>query len=387
MPARVQDRFAQEFGATPRPVLWFAPGRINLIGAHLDYSGGDVMPLAVDLGVYAAGRLRDDGVIRLRSLDQQLAVDTRVDAIRDRRDPAHDWAGYPLGVWQEFREWTGLAPGVDMVFGGDLPMASGLSSSAAIEVATAFLLDDLLGTEIDARELALLCHRAETRYVGLQCGIMDQFASALCRPRHALLLHCHDGTYEHVAMHGRGFEILVMDTRRPRTLATSGFNDRVRECAEAHRILRRDVRDLPYLAAYSQADVEAARGALGATLYKRARHVVGEMVRVRSGVAGLRTGRVEQFGAALTGSHRSTSVDYEVSCPELDLVTSVACESEHVFGARLTGAGFGGCAIALIEPGTAQQVERRVDREFSARFGTRPAFMVLHAGGGPRRVD
>lgn len=386
MPERVRRCFAEHHRG-PTPGVFFAPGRINLIGAHLDYSGGDVMPLAVDLGVYVAARTNADGRLRLRSLDQEVVVDVPVAALGERRDPDHGWASYPLGVLRIFRDETGVGGGVDLVFGGDLPMASGMSSSAAIEVATAFALDALHDTGLDALALARIAHRAETDYVHVQCGIMDQFASALARPGHALLLHCHDATFEHVEMRGSGFEILVMDSRKPRMLANSAFNERVRECREAHEILRRHARDLPYLAAYQAADLERAGDALTGKHRMRARHVIEEMVRVRRAVQALREGDVAAFGAMLTESHRSTSIHYEVSCEELDALTSLACEQPGVFGARLTGAGFGGCAIALIEPGTARGVEAPVAAAFTARFGVEPRFMVLHAGGGPRRIE
>jgi galactokinase len=382
---RVRSRFATVFPGG-RPRLFFAPGRVNLIGAHLDYSGGDVLPLAVDLGVYAAARPNDVGRIRLRSLDQDLEVEVLVDAVGERRDPAHGWGGYPLGVFRFFRERTGFDRGVDLVFGGDLPMASGMSSSAAIEVVTAVALDALAGTGLDALTLARLAHRAETDYVRVRCGIMDQFASALARAGHALLLHCHDGSFEHVEMHGSGFEVLVMDTRKPRTLAKSAFNDRVRECHEALEVLRRQVRELPYLAAYTPDDLDRAGDALHGVLRSRATHVVEEMLRVARAVRALDAGDVREFGAMLTASHRSTSEQYAVSCAELDAITAFACEQAPVFGARLTGAGFGGCAIALVEPGRAGEVEGPVRERFAARFGVEPGFRVLHAGPGPREV-
>lgn len=388
-PSPVPDRVRRVFlerhpGAAP--VVFFAPGRINLIGAHLDYSGGDVLPLAVDLGVYVAARPNDEGRVRLSSLDQPVRVDVGVEEIGDRRNPDHGWGGYPLGVFRFFEAQTGVDRGVDLVFAGDLPMASGMSSSAAIEVATAFVLDALHGTGLDPLTLARLAHRAETDYVHVQCGIMDQFASALARPGHALLLHCHDASFEHVEMHGSGFEILVMDTKKPRTLAKSAFNERVRECHEAHAILQRHVRDLPYLAAYTAEDLERAGDHLQGVHRKRARHVVNEMVRVARAVKALDDGDVREFGAMLTASNRSTSVDYEVSCEELDAITAAACEQPAVYGARLTGAGFGGCAIALIEPGRAAEVEGPVRAAFQRRFGVAPEFMVLHAGGGPKRL-
>lgn len=375
-------RFLREFGG-PAPRLFFAPGRVNLVGAHLDYNGGDVLPMAVDRGVYAAARLREDGLLRLRSLDQRLAVDVSGDEVGARADPRREWASYVLGVWHGFRERTGRAAGLDFVVGGDLPMASGLSSSAAIEMVTAIALDALHETGLDRQQLALLAHRAENGYVGLRCGIMDQFASALARPGQVLWLHCASQRYEHVPFDASACEVLVMDTKKPRALAKTGFNERVAECAKAHETLRAHVRDLPHLADYGLSDLDAARGAMGELLFARARHVVTEMQRIAAGVAALRSGDYPDLGRQLDASHRSTAEDYAVSCEELDVITAAARELDGVFGARLTGAGFGGCAIALIRPGSAPEVGERVGAVFRDRFDVDPSFEVLRIGQGP----
>ena len=379
--AAITAKFRDRYRGEPR--LFFAPGRINLVGAHLDYNGGDVLPMAVDRGLYAAARLTTDGKIRLCSLDQELTLEVATGSVGNRAQQGQGWGAYPLGVWHCFREKTGSNAGFELVVAGDLPMASGLSSSAAIEVVTAVALDALHGTQLDRVQLALLAHRAENGYVGLRCGIMDQFASALGRPGQVLLLHCAGPRYEHVPFDPRACEVLVMDTKKPRRLAKTGFNERVAQCASAHEILRTHVRDLPHLAQYSLADVEHARDAMDEVLFKRARHVVTEMERIAAGAAALRRHDYRALGAALDLSHRSTAIDYEVSCDELDVITDAARGCDGVFGARLTGAGFGGCAIALIRPGLADKVAAAVAPVFAARFGVQPAFDVLRAGMGP----
>lgn len=377
----IGQRFVAEFGGTPR--RFFAPGRINLVGAHLDYNGGDVLPMAVDRGIYAAARLRDDGRIRLRSLDQELAVDVEASAIGARTRTEWGWGGYPLGVWHGFQQRFGTDRGFEMVVGGDLPMASGLSSSAAIEVVTAIALDAMLGTHLERQQLALLAHRAETGFVGLRCGIMDQFASALARPGQVLWLHCAGPRWEHVPFDPKACEVLVLDTKKPRRLAKTGFNERVAQCATAHELLRMHVRDLPHLALYTTADLESAREAMDEVLYLRARHVVTEMQRIRVGAAALRAGNYAELGRQLDASHRSTATDYAVSCDELDVITDAARSHEAVFGARLTGAGFGGCAIALLRPGASSAVARVVAEAFQKRFGVVPGFDLLRVGTGP----
>jgi len=382
---RVRAAFAAHTG-TSAMRLFFAPGRINLIGAHLDYNGGDVLPLAVDRGIYVAARARDDGLVRLRSLDQELAVEIAADAIAATKDEAHGWASYPLGVLRAFALLTGERIGVDLVFGGDVPMASGLSSSAALEVATATAIDALHDTRLEAVALARLAHEAETEYVGLQCGIMDQFASALGKPGHAMLLHCRTQEVEHVPLAREAFEILMMDSRKPRTLASTGFNARVAECRQAFAALRAAGVDRPCLAACTTGDLERAGGDLPALLLRRARHVVSEMERVAVAVAALRQGDIRGFGACLDASHRSTATDYDVSCPELDAITAAARACPDVFGARLTGAGFGGCAIALVAPGRSEAVAAAVAARYAASFGMEPGFGILKSGPGRREV-
>jgi galactokinase len=380
----VQARFHAVCGGTGR--LFFAPGRINLVGAHLDYNGGDVLPMAVDRGIYAMAKLRTDGRLRLQSLDQELAVEVSTADIGARTRPEWGWAGYPLGVWHGFQQRTGLAAGLDLVVGGDLPMASGLSSSAAIEVVTAIALDALHGTKLERHQLALLAHRAETGFVGLRCGIMDQFASALGRPGQVLWLHCAGPRWEHVPFDGQACEVLVMDTKKPRRLAKTGFNERVAQCATAHELLRMHARDLPHLAMYTLADLDQARDAMDEILFRRARHVIGEMERIRTGAAALRRHDYRELGRQLDASHRSTATDYAVSCDELDVITDAARAQDAVFGARLTGAGFGGCAIALLSPGASEAVARAVAEQFTARFDIAPGFDLLRIGTGPGEI-
>ncbi len=383
---RVRRRFREELGEDAS-VLCFAPGRLNLIGAHLDYSGGDVLPLALDLGVYVAARLREDSQIRLRSLDQSLAVDVDAGSVGESADSDHGWARYPLGVYREFARSHGLAQGLDVVFGGDLPMGSGLSSSAAIEVALATALRELLGLDVPWLEIAHIAHRAETDYVGVKCGIMDQFASALGRDGHALLLHCHDRVVEHVPMDSASFHILVVDTKRSRNLSATGFNTRVEECTRAREILCEAVGERTHLAAFTVAEVESAQAALGERLYRRARHVASEMGRVERAVAAMRAGDFPLVGQLISASHESTRTDYDVSCEELDLVTSTAVGLDGVFGARLTGAGFGGCAFVVLDPSRVIEVAAVVRARYEERFGLEPGHAVVRPGGGPRVLD
>jgi len=383
--AELSKRYAAEFGRAPAR-RFFAPGRVNLVGAHLDYNGGDVLPMAVDRGVYAVAGLRADGQLRLRSLDQTLSLDLPEAQVGDRGQTEWGWANYPLGVWQGFAAAHGKRTGVQMVFAGDLPMASGLSSSAAIEVVTALALDALHGLSLPRQELAILAHRAENGFVGVRCGIMDQFASALAQPGQVLWLQCAGPRWEHVPFDPQACEVLVMDTKKPRLLAKTGFNERVAECAAAHAVLRTQVRELPHLAMYTLHDLEQAREAMEPLVHARARHVITEMMRLRLGIAALRAGDYCELGRQLNASHASTATDYGVSCEELDEITAAARAHPAVYGARLTGAGFGGCAIALIQPGTSGTVGRAVAEHYMHRFGISPSFDLLRVGSGPGEI-
>jgi galactokinase len=385
----IEARFCQDRGngSNANGVRYFfAPGRINLVGAHLDYSGGDVMPMAVDRGIYAGVRLRNDGRIRLRSIDQELEVEVRVDEVGDKAQPDWAWGGYPLGIFRSFQREHGLNLGFDAVFVGNLPMASGLSSSAAIEVVTAMALNEIHSVGLSREQIASMAHRAENNFVGVRCGIMDQYASALGQPGHVLWMRCQGPRWEHVPFDPDACEVLVMNTEKPRKLAASGFNERVAQCAAAHDVLCKNVRELPNLAAFSITELESCEATMDPVLYRRARHVVTEMARIAAGVAALRAHDYAVLGAQLNASHISTATDYEVSCEELDVITDAARACDAVFGARLTGAGFGGCAIALIQPGHRDEVAAHVREVFEERFSVVPGFDLLRIGGGPGEI-
>ncbi len=375
--------------AVPRvkPLLCFAPGRVNLLGAHLDYNGGDVLPVAVDQGVYVAAAMRSDARVSVCSLNEQARFDCDIDELASLAANRLGWAAYPIGVFLVMSKKVEMHQGVDLWFAGDVPIGAGLSSSAALELATAFALNELYQIGFDRVELARIAHQAENEYVGLDCGIMDQFASALAASGGALLLHCRDGSFEQVPIAADQVEILVMNSLKQRSLGETGFNDRVRECAGALRVLQEECGHRAFLCDYQQQDLESVAGKLDPVAHKRARHVILEMQRVQKGVQSLRSGDLSRFGEAVNASHRSTAVDYEVSCPELDVLTESASSLPTVFGSRLTGAGFGGCAIALVKPGCSSEVSEVVAESFRCRFGVEPAFYVLRSGLGMRRIS
>jgi galactokinase len=378
------QRLVAEFRLRYRrqPRVFFAPGRANLIGAHLDYNGGAVLPVPLRRGTYVAVAPADDGRMRLQSLDVPGDVDARPEDLQDAR--ALGWAAYAAGVWLEgARRGLPVEP-VDLLVAGDLPRGAGLSSSASLEVATAFALSTLYDWCLDGQALAELAWTAETGFVGVKCGIMDQFASALARSGHALLLQCASKQWRHVHIKD-DTELLVLDTRKPRTLVSSEFNRRVEQCQEALRVLRRRQPERQLLVDFAPEEVEAARPELGELLFRRARHVATETVRLEQAVTALERDDMVTFGRCVRESHRSSAEDYQVSCDELDFLVDSVCEVPRVYGARLTGAGFGGCVLAVLERGAVTGAAAEdIQRRYAAKFGLQAQLLYLQIGNGPR---
>jgi galactokinase len=343
---QIADFFKQRFVNAP-VVCVEAPGRVNLIGEHIDYSGGHVLPMAIGCSVRLVASLRNDG--RFRLVSRQF--DTLYDGVKRTAKAEEDfWTNYLFGVIAEFEKIGHEVNGLDAVVDGDIPRGSGLSSSAALEVATAWALQSLLGSAMSRMEIALLAQRAENQFVGVNCGIMDQAISAGGREGHAMLLDCDHLEAEHVPLELSGrAAILVAHSGVHRGLTTSAYNDRRGKCDAALEVIRQETgKDLSCLCEAMVEDLEAARGAMDDEMARRARHAVTEEARVKKAVSLLKTGDLEQFGALLNASHASLRDDYEVSSEELDTLTDMIRRHEGVYGSRLTGAGFGGCTVSLV---------------------------------------
>jgi galactokinase len=344
---RLAAAFESRFGRPPAAVA-AAPGRVNLIGEHLDYNEGHVLPVAIDRSIMVAFAPRPDGRVRLYSLDfeQESAFD-----LEDiQRDPEAPWSDYVRGVAWALRGAGHRVSGLDAAIQGDVPVGAGLSSSAALEVAALGAFEAGSGFQLDRRDLALLGQRAENDFVGVACGIMDQMAAALSRAGHALLIDCRSLQYEAVPLPLAAVRLVVADSGVRRSLLDSQYNLRRQECQRAAELLATAITDRPVTALRDVQPEDLARygDALPAKLLKRARHVVEEERRVLLGVEALRAGDVEAFGEMLDASHRSLRDDYEVSSPELDLLVELAWAQPGVLGSRLTGAGFGGCTVSLV---------------------------------------
>ena len=342
---RARARFAEHFPG-PAPRLAVAPARVNLIGEHTDYNDGFVLPMAIGRTAVVAFRPRTDGVLRAHSV---AFSQTRQAGTATLAAPGgSDWFAYVAGVFWAFASEGLPVSGMDLVADGDVPIGAGLASSAALEMAAARALAAATGAEWDAAVMARLGQRAENRYVGMSCGIMDQLASAACREGHALLVDCRSLETQPVAVPDTA-AVVVMDTGARRALAASAYNERRAAC---ERVVAEIVRTNPGTRALrdvSPAELEAARPRLDPVDAKRASHVVAEMSRPAALADAFARGDLPAAGRLMNASHRSLRELYEVSCEELDLVTSLARRQASCYGARMTGAGFGGCAIALVD--------------------------------------
>lgn len=365
--------FRERFSAAPA-IIASAPGRVNLIGEHTDYNGGEVLPIAIEQRTWVAAGVSQHGHSRAVSTGAAEPGEWLASAPR----PTGHWWDYVSGVAGELSTRGLHLPAVDVAVASDIPVGSGLSSSAALEVATAFALAALAGAQLSAEEAALLGHRVETEFVGVECGIMDQFACALARPGHALHLWCDTERHEQVPMRGA---VLIFDTTISRSLRSAAYNVRRRECEAALSMLRLRHSALPTLAAATPEQIAAA--ALPSPLDRRARHVVEETRRVQSTVESLHsTGALPE--GLLNQSHESLRSLFECSSPELDWFVERAAAAPGVTGARLTGAGWGGCAIAVGDHDELAEAGRALAVDYQARFGLRPRTWLTRASDGAR---
>ncbi len=373
--AALISRFERRFGHRPA-FLARAPGRVNLIGEHTDYNDGFVLPMAINREVAVVGAPRDDRRIRLYALNFDDEADFALDQLQ-RGEPA-DWSDYPRGVAWALQEAGFDLVGFDGVLYGNVPIGSGLSSSAAIEMAVfmAFAACQPALAGLDRVRAAKLAQRAENAFVGVNCGIMDQFVSALGQAGHALFIDCRSLDYAPVPM-PVGTAVVVVDTAAPRSLAASAYNERRAQCEAAARLL-----GVPALRDLSPEIFAQRRAALPALVAQRAEHVIYENRRVLDAVAALRAGDVATFGRLMNESHDSLRDLYEVSSAELDAVVEIARGVSGVYGARMTGAGFGGCAIALAEQTAVDALSDAVMREYPARTGRQPSIYVCTANDG-----
>ncbi|MET9969271.1 galactokinase [Streptomyces sp. NPDC006356] len=381
--AAVAERFKELYGAEPEGV-WAAPGRVNLIGEHTDYNDGFVMPFALPHTAVAAVSRRTDGVLRLHSADVEGGVvELRVDALEPETD--RNWTAYPSGVVWALRAAGHAVTGADIHLSSTVPAGAGLSSSAALEVVVAFALNDLYGLGQKGWQLARLCQRAENMYVGAPVGIMDQTASACCEAGHALFLDTRDLSQKQIPfdLAAEGMRLLVVDTQVKHSHSEGEYGKRRAGCEKGAALLGVDaLRDVAH------DDLDAALDRLGddEEVRRLVRHVVTEDQRVERVVALLESGETRAIGPVLTEGHASLRDDFQVSCPELDLVVEAANEA-GALGARMTGGGFGGSAIVLAEATDVETITKAVEEAFATAGFTAPRVFEAVPAAGARRIS
>lgn len=377
LPTELRDRFREVFPGEPR--LFRAPGRVNLIGEHTDYNDGFVLPAAIDLATVVAAAPRADRRLVVRS--ENLSGATAELDLDSPGERAGDWRDYPFGVALEIERSGRKLPGANLLVRGDVPLGSGLSSSAAIEVATALALLDLSGHSPDRVTVARICQRAEHDRVGTRCGIMDPFASLHGRAGHALLLDCRSLECREIPV-PPGVRIVVCDTRVRHALADGEYNRRRAACEEGVAAIARSNPHVRALRDASLEDLERARGALPEAVLRRCRHVITENARTLAAAEALRAGDFAALSRLMAASHASLAADYEVSCPELDLLVRIAAARPGVIGARMTGGGFGGCTVNLVREDAAGAFRAAVTEAYERETGRTPSIHACAAAAG-----
>lgn len=383
----VLKAFEEKFGASDGVKCYFAPGRVNLIGEHTDYNGGHVFPCALTIGTYAAAKKRDDRKLRFYSvnLDKTGVIETSLDEFKPLKDD--NWTSYLKGVmWAFEKRGFKMDRGLDIAIYGNIPNGSGLSSSASIEVLTGFVLRELYGFDVTNVDLAIIGQDAENNYCGMNCGIMDQFASSMGKKDNAIFLDCATLNYEYAPVVLNGMKLVVTNTNKKHKLVGSAYNDRRRESEEAREILA-SVAGIKTLGDLSNEDFEKHKDAIkDPVVQKRAKHAVYENNRTLTAVAALKAGDIETFGKLMNASHVSLRDDFEVSCEELDILAEEAWKVPGVLGSRMTGGGFGGCTVSIVKDEAVEDFKKLVGEAYRNRVGYDCTFYVVSIGDGPQVV-
>jgi len=368
------DSFKEKFGEAPELIVR-APGRVNLIGEHTDYNDGFVMPIAIDRDITVASKRRSDQVARIYSLDFDSVVEFHLLDIK--YDDENKWSNYPRGVAKVLQENEHSLCGLDAVITGNIPQGAGLSSSAAIEVAMGMTFERLGGLTIDPAEMSLLCQKAENQFVGVKCGIMDQFISRMGKKDHALLLDCRSLDFELIPLYLDTVKIVVCNTGVKRGLVDSEYNARREECERGVKILEKFLPGIKALRDVDLDDIHKYSSHIQEVTEKRCKYVVMENDRVMESVQAIAEKDLIKFGVLMNQSHIGLRDEYEVSCPELDAMVEIAWDIDGVIGSRMTGAGFGGCTVSLVIEDAVDELVSRINEEYPKRTGLTPEIYVF----------
>lgn len=384
MKISMKASFESIYGEGGEIRYYFAPGRVNLIGEHIDYNGGFVFPCALDFGTYAAVRLRDDDKVSFATLNFDTRVTVDLDHILYKEEDS--WTNYPKGVIKTFLDLGISLKGFEVLYYGNIPNGAGLSSSASLEVLTAVMINDLFECDLDSVDLVKMSQKAENDFVGVNCGIMDQFAVCMGKADHAILLDCNTLKYEYVPLKLEGVKIIISNTNMRRGLADSKYNERRRECEMAVADLNK-VLDIRYLCDLDDAAFENNKHLIeDQVVSNRAKHAVYENLRTLEAKEALENNDLIRFGVLMNKSHDSLRDLYEVTGDALDTMVNEARKIDGTIGSRMTGAGFGGCTVSLVKEEAVEQFIEKVGKHYETLTGLTPAFYVAGVGQGASRI-
>jgi galactokinase len=384
----LMQKFIEKFGEGGDICSYFAPGRVNLIGEHTDYNGGHVFPCALTIGTYGLARLRDDDKIRFYSMNFESCgiIETSLGDLVPSQEAG--WTNYPKGVmWAFEKRGLKLTSGVDFMINGNIPNGSGLSSSASLEVLTGVMLRDLFGfEELTNQDLALIGQYSENNFNGMNCGIMDQFASAMGKKDCAIFLDTSTLEFEYAPVKLPDAKIVITNSKVKHSLVGSAYNDRRNECEQALKDLQSKL-DIKALGELTEEEFEANKSLIkDPVCQKRAKHAVYENQRTIRAVAALKKNEIEEFGRLMNASHVSLRDDYEVSCEEIDVLVDLAWQIPGVLGSRITGGGFGGCTVSIVKNDAVDTFLKEVGDKYQEKVGHEAEFYVVDIGDGAGRL-
>ena len=381
--ADIKEEFQQRFQKKPDHIF-FSPGRVNLIGEHIDYNGGQVMPCAISLGTYLAISKNKDKVFRFQCLNFPETAELHLQ--NSYTKSGKEWFNYPLGILDQVLGLGHPVSGLDMLFDGNLPIGAGLSSSASIEVLMAYALDQLFQLSIPKVEIALLSKKVENEFIGVNCGIMDQFAVTFGEKNKAILLNCDSLEYELLPFDTGNYSLVIINTNKTRSLADSKYNERFAQCGAALKALKKEI-DAKNLCDIDIQTFQSYKYLISdPVLEKRALHVISENFRVNKAAKVLNENKLDEFGQLMYQSHQSLKELYEVSGIELDTIIEFCKDHKDCIGARMTGAGFGGCAIALVDKRKMEDFGKSLVEFYKGKIGYEPAVFASEIGNGVRQV-
>jgi galactokinase len=381
--AEVSALFAQQFSEAPSFVI-ASPGRINLIGEHVDYNSGFVLPAAIDKYIYVAVSQRNDSQIALHATDLNQNFQTNLDAALQRSNL--DWPNYVLGVIDELRKDGHVISGFNMLITGNIPIGAGVSSSAALECATVFACKHLFDLDISKQVMVKTAQRAENNFVGVNCGVMDQFASMFGKADHVIKLDCADLSYTYFPFKLEGISIVLFDTFVKHSLASSEYNTRRQECETGLAVLRQQF----LITSFREATLvmlDTVADSISDKVYNCCKYVIEEIARMEAACDHLLAGEIDAFGARMYETHKGLSELYEVSCAELDCIVENCKKEKDIVGARMMGGGFGGCVIALVQTTNVEDVYNRINTAYQNTFGRNMGKYLMQIGDGTRLLD